>query len=252
MSAPLQGEILALIPARGGSKGLPKKNILPLGGKPMISYAISAAMSSALVTDTVVSSDSDQIIEVAKQSGAWVPFKRPDELATDVVGIFPVVIHCLNWLKEQAGYCPEIVVLLQANSPFVTSDIIDASIRLLIESGADVVYTLSKLEHPPHWAQQLDSGGVPRFLLPSTAVPKGNRRQDMPPVYRPTGTVSAFRMAYLRDCECRSVIPGFNLPIENQQTRAIVIDEIVALDIDTALDYALAESILANRVRHEA
>lgn len=251
MNSSSQSEVLALIPARGGSKGLPKKNILPLGGKPMIAHAIGAALNSALVTNTVVTSDCEEIIAVAKHSGARVPFKRPDELATDVMGICPVVVHALNWLEAHEGYCPDIVALIQANSPFVTSPIIDACIRLLIESKADVVYTLSKLEHPPQWAQQLDSAGIPRFLLPSAAVPKGTRRQDMPPVYRPTGTVSVIRTAYFRHCERQSVIPGFNLPIENQQTRAVVIDPIVALDIDTPLDYALAESLLVKGVCNE-
>lgn len=251
MNPSSQSEVLALIPARGGSKGLPRKNILPLGGKPMIAHAIGAALNSALVTNTVVSSDCDEIMAVANDSGARVPFKRPDELATDVVGIFPVIVHALNWLEEHEDYRPDLVALIQANSPFVTSSIIDACIRLLIESNADVVYTLSKLEHPPHWAQRLDSAGIPRFLLPSAAVPKGTRRQDMPPVYRPTGTVSVIRTAYLRHCERQSVIPGFNLPIENQQTRAVVIDPIVALDIDTALDYALAKSLLEKGACHE-
>ncbi len=243
MNNPKAPEVLAFIPARGGSKGVPKKNILPLGGRPMIGWAIEAARTTAAISRTLVSSDSEEIMEVAKRYGAEAPFTRPADLATDAAGTWEVLTHCLDWLENQEKYVPDIVVLLQANSPFVKPRVIQDCFDLLLGSDSDVVYTVSKIEHPPHWAQSVDQSGRPDFFAPRDSIPIHTRRQDMPDLYRPTGTVSATRMDYLRECRRRSIVPGFHLPIPDQRSRVVVIDQITGLDIDTQLDYLVAQSV---------
>jgi len=243
MTSSKKPNVLALIPARGGSKGVPGKNILPLNGRPMISWVIAEAMEAAAISRTIVSSDSNEIITIAKQAGAEAPFRRPEALATDTAGVWEVLIHCLDWLEVQEKYVPDTLVLLQANSPFVKAQLIDKCYQVLLSSDSDVVYTVSKIDHPPHWIQTLDRENRPAFFVSPDTVPAHTRRQDMPTLYRPTGTVSVSKVAYLRDCRRRSIVPGFHLPIANQRSTAVIVDPITALDIDTKVDYLVAQTI---------
>ena len=110
-------EILAIIPARGGSKSIPRKNIRPLAGHPLIAYSIAAGRQSRLVTRTIVSTDDEEIAAVARQYGAETPFLRPAEFAQDNTTDFPVFTHALGWLKEHEGYQPDIIVQLRPTSP---------------------------------------------------------------------------------------------------------------------------------------
>lgn len=157
--------MLALVPARGGSKGVPGKNIRPLAGKPLISYTINAALRSEYQLRVVVSTDDVRIAEVSRAAGAEVPFLRPQELALDETPTLSVVQDALHWLKEHEAYEPEIVVLLQPTSPLRTAQHIDEGIRLLLETGADSVISVCEAEHSPYWMWRVDSEGrVTRFM----------------------------------------------------------------------------------------
>ena len=118
-------EVLALIPARGGSKGIPRKNIKDLGDHPLIAYSIAAALGSKLVTRTIVTTDDEEIARKAKEYGAEVPFLRPEEFARDDTRDLPVFQHVLSWLKEHEDYQPEVVVQLRPTSPFRSPTLVD-------------------------------------------------------------------------------------------------------------------------------
>ncbi|HJS20636.1 MAG TPA: acylneuraminate cytidylyltransferase family protein, partial [Anaerolineales bacterium] len=133
-------EILALIPARGGSKGIPRKNIRSFAGYPLIAWSIAAARQSARVTRVIVSTDDDEITSVARECGAETPFLRPVELAQDQTTDLPVFEHALQWLEENENYLPEIVVQLRPTSPIRPQGMLDNAIRILLEhDDADCV-----------------------------------------------------------------------------------------------------------------
>src|SRR5512145_1145659 len=133
-------EILALIPARGGSKGIPRKNIRSFAGYPLIAWSIAAAKQSSLVTRVIVSTDDEEIAAVAHEWGAETPFLRPAELAQDKTTDLPVFEHALQWLEEHEGYRPEIVLQLRPTSPIRPKDMLDRSIRILLNhADADCV-----------------------------------------------------------------------------------------------------------------
>jgi len=127
-------EVLALIPARGGSKGIPRKNIKDLGGHPLIAYSIAAGLSSKLVTRTIVTTDDEEIAQKAKEYGAEVPFLRPEEYAQDDTRDLPVFQHVLSWLKEHEDYQPEVVVQLRPTSPFRSPTLVDETIKILLNN----------------------------------------------------------------------------------------------------------------------
>ena len=126
-------DILALIPARGGSKSIPHKNIRPLAGFPLIAYSIAAAKQSNLVTRTIVSTDDDEIARIARDNGAETPFMRPDDFAQDHTTDFPVFTHALGWLKEHEGYQPEVVVQLRPTSPMRPPGCVDQAVQVLLD-----------------------------------------------------------------------------------------------------------------------
>lgn len=225
---------LAIIPARGGSKGLPNKNILPLGGKPIIVHSIEAARAAQCIQRIVVSTDSPEIAEIARHHGADVPFLRPAELAQDEAPTLPVMQHVLSQLATAEGWQPEIVVLLQPTSPLRQSEDIDRAVTLLRETGADSVVSVCLSEHHPAWMKRIESGRVLPFL---DDAPAYARRQDLPPVYRLNGAIYVTRRRVLQD---ENRILGCD-------TRALIMDPDSSVDIDTALDLKLASLILQER-----
>lgn len=176
---------LALIPARGGSKGIPRKNIAPVGGRPLIAWSIEHALSARLVERVIVSTDDDEIARVARECGAEVPFRRPEELSGDVVLDLPVFEHALRWLEEHEGYRPDLIVHLRPTAPLRPAGQIDEMLELLERHpAADSVRSVS---HPgPHpWRMfTIDVDGFLRPLLPEVhATPYLLRRQELPDVY---------------------------------------------------------------------
>lgn len=153
--------VIAIIPARGGSKRLPRKNILPLGGKPLIGWTIEAAQNSIYVDDVFVSTDDQEIADVASQFGVNVPGLRPEELSTDTATTQSVLFYTLEKYSKDAS----IVVLLQPTSPFRNSGHIDQAIESLVEKSAFSVVSVTPCEHPPQWANTLpDNGSMKDFL----------------------------------------------------------------------------------------
>lgn len=182
-------KILALIPARGGSKGVPKKNIKLLGGKPMISYTIEVGLACAEIAKLVVSTDSQEIAKVSKAAGAEVPFLRPDELASDTSPSIDTVIHAVEFYAK-TGYYFDAVCLLQPTSPFRTARDIKNAISTFIEKEADSLISVRKVPHQfnPHWIFEQNDGND--FLKIATGESEIiTRRQELPPAYYRDGSI---------------------------------------------------------------
>jgi N-acylneuraminate cytidylyltransferase len=221
-STPTQGNrVLALIAARGGSKGLPRKNVLMAGGRPLIAWTIAAAREAAMVSRVVLSSDDDEIIAVAKTWGCEAPFRRPAELAGDSSSSMDVVLHALEQLP---GY--EHLLLLQPTSPLRTGRDIDAAFALMQERGAPSCVSVCEAEQSPFWMYRLDE--AQRMVSLLAPKPDVSRRQDLPPVYVLNGAIYVARCDWLQ--ERRSFIGAetvaYRMPVER------------SIDIDTAADFA--------------
>lgn len=229
------GGILAVIPARSGSKGVPMKNIRHLAGRPLVAYTAEAALRSAFGLRVVVSTDDARMAEVAQAAGAEVPFLRPRDLARDETPMLPVIQHTLQWLKQQEDYEPELVVLLQPTSPFRTAGHIDAGIRLLLETGADSVISVCAAEHSPYWMWVLDDEGRARRFVESDQ--EYLSRQEMPSVYRPNGALYVTRRSTIVD-EHRLL---------GDDLRALIMDRYASVDIDDEVDFCLAELLMERR-----
>lgn len=226
---------LAIVPARGGSKGLPRKNILPLGGKPVIRWTIEAALGARAVSDVVVTTDSQEIAAIAVAAGAQVPFMRPPALAGDDTPMIETVLHAISEFERMSGKTYEAFALLQPTCPFRNSADIDGSLDLLMQSGADSVITMHKLDSGhPHYIYTLD-GDRPALLVPP---PRGvTRRQDYMPAYLRNGLVYATR---------RNTLLG-DKDFYGRDVRAYITDPQRSVNIDTPFDFAQAEFIAGYR-----
>jgi CMP-N,N'-diacetyllegionaminic acid synthase len=220
-----------VIPARGGSKGLPGKNLRKLGALSLIGQAIASAREAALLARFIVSTDSPEIAEEARRHGAEVPFLRPAEFATDQAGMLPVLQHAVRWLESSAGVRPDLIVTLQPTSPFRTGAEIDQTIRKVIEAGSDSAQTLSEASYHPYFMKTLDGDRTVALF------PEGHRyvrRQDAPAVYQPSGAVYVTRYATLME---RGHILG-------EDNRGVVQGFEASVNIDTEWDFRLAELLL--------
>ena len=183
-----QGEarqVLAVIPARGGSKGIMRKNLIPFSGKPLLAHSIFHALESQMVTRVLVSTDDDEIREVAKYYGAEVPFLRPKELAEDHVLDLPVFEHALDFLRKTENYQPELVVHLRPTAPYRKSEWIDDAIGLLqARPEADSVRSVSEPDKHPYRMFSIDqSGFLDPIMKHEHPIPYLLRRQDLPHFY---------------------------------------------------------------------
>lgn len=224
-----QTEVLALIPARGGSKGIPRKNLRDFAGAPLIAYSIWAALQAELVSRVIVSTDDEEIAEVARLWGAEVPFIRPAELAQDDTTDLPVFDHCLQWLKENEGYQPDIVVQLRPTSPVRPMGLIDdAVIKLLEEPAADCVRGVVPSGQNPFKMWRIDSCGQLEPLLTVAGLSEAYNapRQALPKTYWQTGHIDAIRTKII--IEKHSLTGDVILPI--------LIDPLYTVDIDTPAD----------------
>ncbi|OJI08994.1 MAG: cytidyltransferase [Candidatus Vogelbacteria bacterium CG10_big_fil_rev_8_21_14_0_10_49_38] len=158
--------VFALIPARGGSRRIPKKNIRKLAGKPLVCYSIEEAKKSRYIDRLILSSDDAEIVSIAQENGCDAPFIRPQKFAGDDVTDFPVFVHALKWLEEHESYIPDIVVQLRPTSPLRTADQIDAAIELLARhSEADSVRTVAEPEQSPYKMYRIGNAGYLEPLL---------------------------------------------------------------------------------------
>lgn len=177
--------ILALIPARGGSKGIKNKNIIDIGGKPLISYTIAAGKQSRYIDDVVVTTDSETIKDVAIKYGADVPFLRPAELAKDTSTSLDAVLHAVHELENQ-GRNYDVLILLQPTSPLRTAEDIDSAIEKFNKYGCESLVSVSEVkDHPIFMRKIIDDRSMEKFLNQKSTI----RRQDMPPIYRVNGGI---------------------------------------------------------------
>jgi CMP-N-acetylneuraminic acid synthetase len=180
--------ILSIIPARGGSKGVPGKNIKLLNGKPLLQYTAEIALESQYLTAVILSSDDTQIVKVAKRLGIQVPFLRPAELALDTTPTIDAIIHALQWYESQAIFF-DAVCLLQVTSPFRTVEFLNKAIEKFITSGCDSLVSVQKVPHEynPHWTFEVNSEGNLKIATGEDQIV--NRRQELPDVYHRDGSI---------------------------------------------------------------
>jgi CMP-N,N'-diacetyllegionaminic acid synthase len=234
MSAP---RVLAVIPARGGSKGLPGKNIRSLVGLPLIAHSIRCAALARSVTRTIVSTDSEEIARVAREHGAQVPFLRPAELARDDTPMFPVMTHALEQL-EAAERPYDVLVLLDPTSPGRLPGEIDRAVELLSSSpAAQGVVACSRPTFNPFWVGVIQDGP---FIRPAFDGANGfGRRQDVPSFYRINGALYAWRAEHVRAAPARWR-DAPHLMLEMPEERAFSIDDLA--------EFKLAEAVLERRL----
>jgi CMP-N,N'-diacetyllegionaminic acid synthase len=232
----LEGKkILGLITARGGSKGLPGKNIRDLCGKPLIAWTIDTAMAVVSLDDVVVSTDSEEIAAVACKHGVEVPFLRPPELATDTATSIDVVIHALDFLSAQ-GRNYEIVVLLEPTSPLRDVLDINAALARLMASDASAIVGVCRAETVhPSFMYRIDADGRMKPFL--ELQPNGMRRQEIEPLFFLEGTIYASKINVLR--ERRSFYHADTIAYEVPKWKSIEIDDIE--------DFLIVEAIVKHR-----
>lgn len=231
--------VLALIPARSGSKGLPGKNLTPVGGVPLVVWSVAAGIGSTYVDDVVLTSDDSAVIDIATAAGAEAPFVRSPELASDTARMSDVILDALDRLEAEGrtyGY----LVLLQPTSPLRVSADIDAAFARLDETGGSAVVAVSPAEHSPLLMNTLPGdGSLDRFLSASTATAN---RQELATYYRVNGAVYVATVSRLRSGE------GFI----GEGAFAYVMPPERSVDIDTRVDMLLAEALLAERADSSA
>lgn len=228
------GSTLALVPARAGSRGIPGKNVKPLGGRPLIEWVLQAIAASGVIERTCVSTDGDEIAQIAEAAGAEVPFRRPEELARDDAPTIPVVEHALSWYAAQ-GYEPEHVLLVQPTEPFVRSSQIREAYELMLAHDADSAITVVEVprnSHPFHVRVRDDTGFL-QFEREDEHYAHPTRQSD-PPRWM-FGNLYWFRReVFLRE---RTLEVGRRV--------GLPIDSVSALDLNTTEDWRLAEALLS-------
>jgi len=229
-------KIIALIPARGGSKSVPKKNIRILAGKPLITYSIKEALKSQYIDRVIVSTDDSQIAKIANEYNAEVPFIRPPELAGDEVTTLPVLQHAVRWLEKEEGYCPEIVILLQPTSPLRKAEHINQALTLFFDTNADSVISVCESSHSPYWMRVVDSQGrINPFIekgLFAAQEPGHASRHNLPKTFLINGAI------YITTPEVLSKDKFLG-----DDTRALIMNEKDSMDVDSEWDFDLAEFI---------
>lgn len=240
MSEGTPPRILCVVPARGGSKGLPGKNVKPLCGRPLIEWTLRAALDCGYPMRVVVSTDDEAIAAAALDAGAET-VERPPELATDRSPTVDAVLHVLDVLKSRDGWEPDLLLLLQATSPLRDAAHVTAALsRLLSEPDCDGLVSVVCENHPPWWLKTVDERGMISDLIPYDRSVFA-RRQDFPPVYRLNGALYLCRPATL--ARTRDFLAG--------EVLAFPMSEEDSIDIDFAADFEAAETILARRLQDQ-
>lgn len=231
-------EVLAIIPARGGSKGIPRKNIRSFAGFPLLAYSIAAGRQAETVSRVIVSTDDEEIASVAREFGAQTPFMRPSELARDDTTDLPVFQQALDWLAEHEGYRPDIVVQLRPTSPIRPRDCVDRAVRtLLMHQDADSVRGVVRAAQNPHKMWRLaseDRPMTPLLEVKGIAEPYNAPRQSLPPIFWQTGHVDAIR--------CKTIISKGTMT--GGTVYPLVIDPSYTVDIDNLADWARYEALV--------
>lgn len=226
-----QYHITALIPARGGSKRLPGKNIKLLCGKPLIAWTIETAKASTYIDSVIVSTDDIEIKEISEKFGAEVPFIRPDYLSHDTASSFDVIKHAIEFLNIDKP--KHLIVLLQPTSPLRTVAELNQALEFFLKKTADGVVSISETEHSPMWSNTLPENlSMSDFIRPEV---QGKRSQDLPKFFRLNGSIYIYEtLALLEKAKIffDENVYGFETSLDT------------AVDIDTALDFLVAETII--------
>src|SRR5512147_189305 len=231
-------KVCALIPARGGSKSIPRKNIRLFAGHPLIAWSIAAGLQAKSISRVIVSTDDEAIAAVAREYGAETPFLRPSEFAQDRTTDFPVFEHALKWLEEIEGYKPDIVVQLRPTSPIRPVDMVDNAVSILVQhADADSVRGVVPAAQNPHkmWRfNGYDAPMNPLLRVDGITEPYNAPRQILPPVYWQTGHIDAIRASTITAKQ--SMTGNVVYPL--------VIDPRYTVDIDNPSDWAKYESVV--------
>ncbi len=214
--------ILAIIPARGGSKGIPRKNIIPLAGKPLIAWTIEEARKSKYIDRLILSSDNPEIMAVARKWGCEVPFRRPAALSTDSSPSIDAILHAIEMIGEDYDY----MVLLQTTSPMRSCKDIDGAIEKCISSGADTCVSVTEPKKSPFWTYRTDAKGR---LVPLIRTRLASRRQDLPQAYCLNGAIYVAKIKRL--LKSKTLIGKNTVPFVMGETNSIDIDSRFELDI---------------------
>jgi CMP-N,N'-diacetyllegionaminic acid synthase len=231
-------KVLGVITARGGSKGIPGKNLKPLAGKPLIAYTIDAARLSGAFDRLILSTEDAAIAAVARGCGCDVPFTRPAELARDETIHLDVMQHAVDWLRDHEAYNPDLVMILLPTSPLRTAADIRASIDVLVATGADSVVSVSEVpaHYNPMRTLRVDERGFASLFVTGKPVrTRINRRQDMPAAWTLDGAIYLFRTAVLHDPE-----PS----LYGDRTAVYLTPDGRGISIDDANDWSQAERAL--------
>ena len=224
--------MIAIIPARGGSRGLPGKNIKILKGVPLICHSILAALSADSISRVIVSTDDDEIAAIAKDFGAEVPFIRPKSLAEDDSMVMDAYLYTLDRLMDISGEQIESFVALLPTAPFRSSNDIDNAVEIFLENKADSVLSVTESDVPIEWYKKIDQNGKLKSYLPGIIAV--NNRQDHEQAYIPNGAIYVFRLELLRDTR----------QYYHDKTYPYVMPRYRSVDIDEPIDFEWAEFIL--------
>jgi CMP-N,N'-diacetyllegionaminic acid synthase len=225
-------EVLALIPARGGSKSVPRKNLLPVAGRPLIAYSILHAKTCPSITRVIVSTDDDEIAEVAQSFGAEVPFRRPAEAATDTATDFQVFQHALRWLSAEQGYSPELVVHLRPTGPVRERALLERAVELMLATPeADSLRSVGTAEQTPYKMWRIEGARLkPLLELPELPEAHSAPRQKLPAAYWQNGYIDIVRPRTILELESmtgRVVLP---FVVEGKIHELDYLDQIPALE----------------------
>jgi CMP-N-acetylneuraminic acid synthetase len=232
-------KILGVVTARGGSKGIPGKNLKLLAGKPLITYTLEAAAASRVFDRVILSTDDRSIADVARGQGCEVPFRRPAELARDETPHLPVMQHAIAWLRDREAYQPDAVMILQPTSPLRRPEDIRDAAQMLRDSNADSVLTVSEVSrhmHPMRMLRVADDGSATLFVTGEPVRCRINRRQELPGAWVMNGAIYAFRTAVLFADE-----PS----LYGDRTMALKMPAPFGISIDEPEDWAAAEEAIA-------
>jgi len=228
-------KILAIIPARGGSKGVPRKNIKLLAGKHLLENTAAVALKSTLLSKVIVSTEDDEIISVAKTLNLEIPFKRPIDLATDSSSSLSVILHALEYFESKNVYFDS-VCLLQVTSPFRTVEFLDEAIQKFIKSGSDSLISVQEIPHEynPHWSFKLDEGQNLKIATGETEII--SRRQDLPKAYHRDGSIYITKTKTLKEQNS----------LFGKKIAHIVSPKEFYVNVDTMDDWKKAEELVKN------
>ncbi len=225
-----QKKIIGIITARGGSKGIPKKNIKELGGKPLIAYTIESAQKSKYLTSFLLSTDNNEIADVARLFGCDVPFIRPAHLAEDKSSSIPVIQHALTWLREERREIYDYVMILQPTSPFRTAEDIDACIEKIVETDADSVMSMVELtDFSLKKLKRIEHEDI-IFPLLEEEGQQSSQRQEFESVYKRNCAIYLTRVNLIEKGDLFGAI-----------SRAYIMPFDRSIDINTPFDFSLAE-----------